>query len=560
MKKLHRSSHALLPAGSATTAARFHPLPVVLAMAALTTASSPAIAQHPFRGSLQWSVLLCDYTNSPASPRSPADVRDMFTKLGADGVADYWSRASRGGVVSKDIAVRGFFRVNQTVAVATAKGRWDRFNDCVAAAAAGGYTPPAAHGIIVMTNPGIDLWGATGRAFAAIDHDVGAFGHEVGHGLGFNHSFSDDPTYRNAPWSQIGEYGDPWDVMSYANVFGRPTARFGSSPIGHNGPHLDRIGWLPRSEIATFGADGATWRSYTLTALHTATPGGTRLVRIPFDPGDLFHYYTVEFRMPRALDTGIPKPIVLLHEVRRGTPGDPTNPQYFSFLMIDPTGSRPPRSSLNANGVIVNVTGIDTLNGRATVSVTGDIAQRCLQGFVWREARPTDRVCVTGAVRTETRTENQLAASRRNPNGGPFGPNTCLQGFVWREAFPGDQVCVPGASRTRAASDNASAASRANPARFVFGPNTCKSGFVWREADGMDYVCVSGATRTDTQQENALAASRRSPTGGPFGPKTCLQGFVWREAFPADQVCVPGASRTRAADDNRQAASRVERP
>jgi hypothetical protein len=530
-------------------------------LAALILGSASGVrAQHPFRGTLQWSVLLCDYTDSPASPRSPADVRDMFTTLGADGVADYWSRASRQGIVSSRIEVRGFFRVNQTVAVATAKGRWDRFIDCVAAAASGGYTPPAVNGIIVMTNPGIDLWGSPGRAFAAIDHDVGAFGHEVGHGLGFNHSFSDDPTYRNAPWAQIGEYGDPWDVMSYANVFGRPTARFGSSPVGHNGPHLDRIGWLPRNEIVTFGADGATSRTYTLTPLHDATPGGTRLVRIPFDPGDLFHYYTVEFRMGRDQDTGIPAAIVLLHEVRRGTPGDPTNTQYFSFLMIDPTGSRPPRSSLNANGVTVSVLGVDAVAGRATVSVTGNIAQRCLQGFVWREARPSDQVCVTGAVRTETRQENQLAGSRRNPNGGPFGPNTCLQGFVWREAFPGDQVCVLGASRTRAASDNAAAASRANPARFVFGPNTCKAGYVWREADGMDYVCVSGATRADTRQENTLASTRRSPTGGPFGPNTCLQGFVWREAFPGDQVCVLGASRTRAAADNGQAASRVEKP
>jgi hypothetical protein len=532
----------------------------LLALLLIAAPCTRLAAQHPFRGSLRWSVLLCDYTNSPASPRSVADVVDMFTRVGADGVADYWFRASRGGIISDRIEVRGFFRVNQTVATATARGRWDRFNDCVAAAAAGGYSPPAGNGIIVMTNPGIDLWGATGSAFAAIDHDVGAFGHEVGHGLGLNHSFNDDPSYRNVSWAQIGEYGDPWDVMSWANVFGRPTARFGSSPIGHNGPHLDRMGWLPMQEVATFGADGATSRTYTLTALHTATPGGTRLVRIPFDPGDLWHYYTVEFRMPRDLDTGIPAPIVLLHEVRRGTTGDPNNPQYFSFLMIDTTGSRPPRSSLSANGVTVSVGGVDTVNGRATVTVTGDIAQRCLMGYVWREAGPTDRVCVTGAVRAETAQENALAASRRSPTGGPYGPNTCLQGFVWREAFAGDQVCVPGASRTRASNDNATASQRANPARLVYGPNTCKVGFVWREADAMDYVCVPPATRTETSQENALAGSRRSPTGGPYGPNTCLQGFVWREAFPNDLVCVPGTSRTRAADDNRQAAGRVEKP
>jgi hypothetical protein len=533
------------------------------AIAAGAAAGAPAGAQHPFRGALRWSVLLCDYTDSPASPRSAADVRDMFTQVGADGVATFWVRASRGGATSERVEVRGFFRVNQTRAVATARGRWDRFNDCRAAAAASGYTPPAGNGVIVMTNPGIDLWGAPGAAFAAIDHDVGAFGHEVGHGLGLNHSFTDDPGYRNASWAQVGEYGDPWDVMSYANVFARPTARFGFSPVGHNGPHLDRMGWLPRSEVATFGADGATTRTYTLTALHAPTPGGTRLVRVPFDAADPWHYYTIELRMPRDLDAGVPAARVLLHEVRRGTPGDPGNAQYFSVLLTDPSapaGSRPPRTSLSANGVTITVGAIDTAAGRATVTVAGDIARRCVQGFVWREAGPSDQVCVPVATRTETRQENALAASRRSPTGGAYGPNTCLQGFVWREAFPGDQVCVPGTSRTRATADNAAAPQRANPARLVYGPNACRAGLVWREADDMDYVCVPGATRTETAQENSLAASRRNPVGGAFGPNSCRSGFVWREAFPGDLVCVPGASRSRAAADNRDAPGRVERP
>jgi hypothetical protein len=533
---------------------------LLLALALAGGATRALPAQHPFRGALKWSVLLCDYTDSPASPRTLADVRDMFTSVPADGVAAYWSRASRGGVVSDRIEVRGFFRVAQTVATATAKGRWDRFNDCQSAAQAGGYTVPSGNGIVVMTNPGIDLWGAPGFAFAAIDHDVGAFGHEVGHGLGLNHSFNDDPAYRNAPWSQIGEYGDPWDVMSYANVFGRATARFGSSPVGLNGPHLDRMGWLPRNEVVTFGADGAASRSYTLTALHRAAPGGIRMIRIPFDPADLFHYYTVELRVPRDLDTGIPAAIVMLHEVRKGTPADPGNAQYFSFMLTDPNASRAPLAALSANGVQVTVSALDAAAGTATVTVAGAIADRCLQGYVWREARPSDHVCVTGAARAEAREENQQAGARRNPAGGPYGPDTCVQGYVWREAFVGDHACVPGAARTRAAQENAAAASRINPARFVYGPNTCKSGFVWREADGMDYVCVGVATRTETAQENGLAGARRSPTGGPYGPDTCLQGYVWREAFPGDHVCVPVGSRTRAANDNAAAASRVEKP
>ncbi|MEV4575485.1 hypothetical protein AB0K16_19775 [Nonomuraea jabiensis] len=32
----------------------------------------------------------------------------------------------------------------------------------------------------------------------------------------------------------------------------------------------------------------------------------------------------------------------------------------------------------------------------------------CLVGYVWREARPTDRVCVTPKVRDRTALENRL--------------------------------------------------------------------------------------------------------------------------------------------------------
>jgi hypothetical protein len=84
----------------------------------------------------------------------------------------------------------------------------------------------------------------------------------------------------------------------------------------------------------------------------------------------------------------------------------------------------------------------------------------CLWGFVWREANPSDHVCVTSATRNQTALDNSLAASRRSPTGGPYGPDTCKQGFVWREAFAGDHVCVTPATRSQAAADNAAGPSR----------------------------------------------------------------------------------------------------
>jgi hypothetical protein len=84
----------------------------------------------------------------------------------------------------------------------------------------------------------------------------------------------------------------------------------------------------------------------------------------------------------------------------------------------------------------------------------------CQQGFVWREARSGDSVCVTPAVRSQTAAQNAAAGANREPNGGTYGPNTCKQGFVWRDAFGGDQTCVVPADRDQAAADNAAAASR----------------------------------------------------------------------------------------------------
>jgi hypothetical protein len=82
----------------------------------------------------------------------------------------------------------------------------------------------------------------------------------------------------------------------------------------------------------------------------------------------------------------------------------------------------------------------------------------CKSGFVWREASPTDHVCVTPDVRQQVMADNAQASSRWIP--GPYGPHTCISGYVWREAFPGDDVCVLPGQRDQAAYDNSQASTR----------------------------------------------------------------------------------------------------
>ena len=529
--------------------------PLVALLTLQLTAPTAQSDGRPFRGSVKWSILLCRFTDGGAVPHDVNFYSDMFLNLGAGGLADYWDDTSYGGINLHGSDVRGWYNMNITLAQGQALDRWGRVDACVNAAKnapSNAYQVPSGNRVAVITFPAIDMFGWNGGAFLPHDIDVGGMAHEVGHGVSLNHSFSDDPNYRNADWAAIGEYDDPWDVMSWGNAFRVPTVRFGDGPVGLNGFHLDRMGWLPRSRIFTFGSDGVATRTMTLAALDHPEAPGHMLIRVPFDPSDLNRYYTIELRRKTNWDGGIPADIVLIHEVKKRDDG-----VYYSFLLRERTSQRNPVQSVSANAISIMVNGINAAANQATVTISSQFMDRCLQGYVWREAALNDHVCVTPSVRTETRAENMQADARRSPTGGPFGPDTCKQGFVWREAFPGDHVCVPPASRTRARADNAAAAGRINPARLVYGPNTCQQGFVWREADDRDWVCVNGQVRAQTRSDNQQADARRSPTGGPFGPDTCKQGFVWREAFPGDHVCVPPATRTQARQDNAQASARL---
>jgi hypothetical protein len=93
---------------------------------------------------------------------------------------------------------------------------------------------------------------------------------------------------------------------------------------------------------------------------------------------------------------------------------------------------------------------------------------------------------------------------------GPHGPDTCLWGYVWRDAGPGDHVCVTPAGRDRAVRDNEMADSRRNPNGGEWGPDTCLEGFIWREALPDDHVCVTPARFDQGQAENADGPGRRA--------------------------------------------------
>lgn len=91
---------------------------------------------------------------------------------------------------------------------------------------------------------------------------------------------------------------------------------------------------------------------------------------------------------------------------------------------------------------------------------------------------------------------------------------TCKSGFVWRDARDGDGICVTPDERDTAKKQNANGPNN----RTSAGGNTCRSGYVWREAWVGDTVCVTPYERDQTRQQNALNGQRTlaaAPTPAP---------------------------------------------
>ena len=98
----------------------------------------------------------------------------------------------------------------------------------------------------------------------------------------------------------------------------------------------------------------------------------------------------------------------------------------------------------------------------ALAVAAGTALADCKSGYVWRDAKDGDGVCVTPQDRAEAKAQNANTENNRRVGGGSYGPNTCRDGYVWREAFAGDVVCVTPYERQKAKDQNAAGPSHSN--------------------------------------------------------------------------------------------------
>jgi hypothetical protein len=151
---------------------------------------------RPFRGAIPFSIVLCRSSDAGTPPRDKAYFDNLIVNTGTGGLADYWRDVSYQNVHLGGSVVKGWYTVPKTTAEwRGTSDRWDKVKACEDAAKNDPnqpYTIPAGHRKVFVTFPGIDFFGWNGGAFVDTNVNVGGLAHEAGHGIGLNHSFSNN--------------------------------------------------------------------------------------------------------------------------------------------------------------------------------------------------------------------------------------------------------------------------------------------------------------------------------------------------------------------------------
>ena len=285
----------------------------------LTTAPAGApsldIQSDIVSGTQSWVTVLCSFDRSSSTPHSPSWYEQL---MGSDypGVGDFWREVSFNALEITGNMVVGWYDLpSRRSAYINNDGtpNLEKLKDDCSEAADADIHFPAHVGIHFQFNETIGCcsWGGTmsldrdgeNRVYAmtwmAPWADQLIYAHEMGHGLGLDHS--------SGPYGTV--YDSDWDVMSRGHTYRDGT--FGWIAPHTISYHKQQLGWIDPARLY-IPAQG----SVATIGLHrlgeSANADGYHMAKIPL-AGDAF--YTVEARRFYGYDGSLPGEAIVLHHV-----------------------------------------------------------------------------------------------------------------------------------------------------------------------------------------------------------------------------------------------------
>jgi hypothetical protein len=270
-------------------------------------------------------------------------LADLFTRpsITGDLPFDLFFSQSFQRVTIKGSKVFGPFAAIRKDGIQATTDDWDLFNDdpannvfnrserilCgIRGALATGIDLSPFWGVVVVPDYQIDSFGSYGSVGvsgitkqmgqALLDYNDLSSAHclhEMGHGFGFSHTRGDFNPYPG------GDYGDPSDVMSYAQCLSY-NGTDGKTGPSYSAASLWLRGWLPGDVTVVNAQAGIADATYNIAPLHAAlVPGSTRAVLVSVMRAGEYvdqELYFIEYRDGQGIDAGIPRPAVFVHRLR----------------------------------------------------------------------------------------------------------------------------------------------------------------------------------------------------------------------------------------------------